>query len=69
MMTVLLVAMFAVGIALLLLSANTLALYRSKLPRERQGGAGAKSVWLIVAGVALVGTALTWFVLRSVSST
>jgi hypothetical protein len=64
-MIILSVVLFALGVALLLQSVNSLALYRSKIPRAQQGSAGAKSVGLIVAGVVLVVTALVLFIGRS----
>jgi Protein of unknown function (DUF3185) len=67
-MTILSVVLFALGVALLLQSVNSLALYRSKIPRAQQGSAGAKSVWLIVAGVLLVVAGLVLFIMRAMSS-
>ena len=67
-MTVLSVVLFALGVALLLQSANSLALYRSKIPRAQQGSAGAKSVALIVAGAILVIAGLVLFIVRAVSA-
>jgi len=67
-MTVLSVVLFALGVALLLQSANSLALYRSKIPRAQQGSAGAKSVGLIVAGSILVIAGLVLFIVRAMSA-
>ena len=66
-MTIISVALFAVGVALLLLSVNSLAMYRSKIPRAQQGSAGAKSVWLIGAGATLVVAGLALFIGRAVA--
>ena len=67
-MTVLSVVLFALGVALLLQSANSLALYRSKIPRAQQGSAGAKSVGLIVTGSILVIAGLVLFIVRAMSA-
>jgi hypothetical protein len=62
------VGLFLAGIVLCLLSANSLSLYRSRVPREFKRSAGIKGIVLLTSGVLLVGAALTLFIVRSVSS-
>jgi hypothetical protein len=68
MTTILLVGLFALGVALLLQSANMLSLHRSGLPASQRGAAGPKSAVLIVAGATCVAVALTMFIMRTMSS-
>jgi hypothetical protein len=67
MITVFSVGLFILGIVLFLLSANTLSLYRSKIPRHQQGSAGTKTVWLMVGGAILVSVGVALFIVRSVA--
>ena len=64
-MIILAVALFAVGVGLLMASSNFLAVYRSKLSRQQQGGAGAKGLVTVVAGGVLVLAGLVLLILRA----
>ncbi len=68
MTTILSVALFLIGIVLLLLGANAHALHRSKVPLELQGSARAKSVWLLVGALLFLATGLALFIAPAIAS-
>lgn len=67
-MIILSVVLFAAGVALLMQSSNFFTLRRSKIPREHQSFAGAKSIGFVIAGAALATGGLVLFIVHTVSS-
>ncbi len=67
-MIILSVCLFAAGVALMMMSANFHALHRSKVPRQFQGSAGAKSIWSVVLGGTLMAAGIVLLVVRAVAA-
>jgi hypothetical protein len=59
------VVLFAAGVALLMMSSDFLTLYRSKVARELQGGAGGKGLATVLGGGGLVIVGVVLLVLRT----
>lgn len=68
MITIISVAFFAIGVALLMQSSNFLILHRLKILRHRQGPEGTKSIIFVVAGILLAASGLVMFVLHAIWS-
>jgi hypothetical protein len=68
MITIISVALFAIGVALLMQSSDFLLLHRLKILQHRQGREGAKSVFFVVAGILVAASGLVMFVLHAIWS-
>jgi hypothetical protein len=63
-MTILAVALFAIGVALLMQSSDLLVLYRSKVRLNRHGPERTKSIFFVTAGILMAASGLVLFIVR-----
>jgi hypothetical protein len=66
-MTILAVALFAIGVALLMQSSDLLVLYRSKVRLNRQGPERTKSIFFVAAGILMAASGLVLFIVRALT--
>jgi hypothetical protein len=66
-MLILAVALFAIGVALLMQSSDLLVLHRSKVRLHRQGPERTKSIFFVVAGIVMAASGLILFILRALT--
>jgi uncharacterized membrane protein len=67
-MTILAVALFAIGVGLLMQSSHFLVLHRSKVERQRKGPEKAKSIFFVVVGILMAASGLVLFTVRALAA-